>query len=177
MGLEMKSLKSLSISHNKLTTLPVNLNKLEHLSSFIVSSNRIKGGLNFQFPSSIKIIDLSNNNIGGSIPNTFLNGVKTESELDVDLSDNTITGQIPSSLSRFEKMNLFLKNNYITSIGEGLCEQTKWNNREVGKLGCDAIICKPGRYYGTTFCEENDATKTSESHLIIPILLMLLSLS
>ena len=196
--LEMKSLKSLSISHNKLTTLPVNLNKLEHLSSFIVSSNRIKGGLNFQFPSSIKIIDLSNNNIGGSIPNTFLNGVKTESELDVDLSDNTITGQIPSSLSRFEKMNLFLKNNYITSIGEGLCEQTKWNNREVGKLGCDAIICKPGRYnvdgrthsggsickscksaryYGTTFCEENDATKTSESHLIIPILLMLISLS
>ena len=65
--LELRLPKLLSISQYKLTRLPVNLNKVENLSSFIVSSNCIKVGFSFQFPSSVKIVDIYYNNIADMI--------------------------------------------------------------------------------------------------------------
>ncbi len=108
-------------------------------------------------------------------------------KLEIDLSNNLLTGVIPSELVRFEHVNLYLQNNYIAGFKEegSICTKQEWNNGEVGRYGCNAILCPPGTYtssgrqisekgcqdcqsadfYGTTVCLSEDSAYNSSSRL------------
>jgi len=62
------------------------------------------------------------------------------------LSDNKISGNVPSSLTNFKKLKLYLQNNRIQGLDDGVCDMKMWNDGDVGKYGCDGILCSTGHY-------------------------------
>jgi Leucine-rich repeat (LRR) protein len=49
-------------------------------------------------------------------------------------------------LATISKLNIDLTDNLFVAIGDGLCDQAGWNDGNVGKYGCDAILCPAGEY-------------------------------
>jgi len=43
-------------------------------------------------------------------------------------------------------MNIYLADNLITAIGDGLCDKSEWLQGAVGSYQCDAILCPPGHF-------------------------------
>jgi len=109
--------------------------------------------------SRIKELYLGHNSFTGTIPDSFLQGVTNKTGLIVvDLSYNNIVGTIPASLANFGDLQLDLARNLIHEIAPKLCEKDSWFNGEVAN-GCDAILCPPKTFnsYGrrvdsTTLC-------------------------
>jgi hypothetical protein len=77
---------------------------------------------------------------------TFLDSLAPWETVYVDLSRNRIEGRVPGDLARFEKMTLYLKDNYITELDNDICEADGWNDRDVSNYKCDGILCPPGTY-------------------------------
>ena len=145
--LQVKTLKSITLSHNKLEgPLPTTVS-MSNLETLILSSNSFQGKLSgVAFPPSLRILDLSKNELSGSIPESFLDTVPATAQLDIDLSENLLTGIVPSSLTRFDEMTLLLANNFIVAIDNTICYKNKWNDGEVGEFGCDAFLCPKGTF-------------------------------
>jgi hypothetical protein len=74
-----------------------------------------------------RYLDLSNNDLSGSLPATFLgNSSVINQSLSILLSNNAITGSVPIELGRFENLDLELGGNEIWELPEELCENGKW---------------------------------------------------
>ncbi len=141
------NLETLSMSNNDLTGEIPSLNRLHRLKSLRLSDNRLSGELpSFASNNKLRTIDLSGNEISGIIQSDFLASLSTDEPVYIDLSKNKLEGNVPSDLNRFDKMTLYLKDNYITGVHEDLCERQFWNDGDVGQYNCDAILCPPGTY-------------------------------
>ena len=141
------TLRTISMAYNQLSgTLPTFLEDMSTLKSLLLSNNELTGNLHaVNFPASLRRLDLSSNDLSGPIPDSFLTLVPFSAELEVDLSDNALT-HIPSHLTRFSTLNLYVKNNRITELDYHLCTQTNWNDGDVGRYGCDGLLCPVGEY-------------------------------
>ena len=128
------SLKSIRVSHNKLTGLP-SFDNVQNLQTIIADNNVIgSGGLNgVSFPPNLKFLDLSNNQIS-SIPATSFSAISSSSGLDIDLADND-----------------------IDSLPVELCAKGKWNDGDVGRFGCNGLLCPKG-YYSKEGRQTSDTT-------------------
>jgi Leucine-rich repeat (LRR) protein len=87
---------------------------------------------------------LGSNSIDGAIPNNFLGGVPSRAKVLVDLAGNELSGTVPSSLGRLDDLTIYLRENQFTGLAKALCEKTAWMDGEVGRFGCDAILCANG---------------------------------
>mmetsp|Transcript_28997 Transcript_28997/g.47879 ORF Transcript_28997/g.47879 Transcript_28997/m.47879 type:complete len:1154 (+) Transcript_28997:149-3610(+) len=148
----LQALKIVSLAKNKLTgTLPEGLEGLPDLKAFSIKDQVTKGGgltgnlLPFQYSEVLSTLILAGNKFDGSIPSALLSNVKTEYEevstLIVDISDNQLTGSVPGALSKFDQMDLFVQDNFLTSVDQQLCSKRDWMYGNVGEYGCDAILC------------------------------------
>jgi hypothetical protein len=74
-----------------------------------------------------RYLDLSNNDLSGTLPATFLgNSLAINTSLSILLSNNDIAGTVPVELGRFENLDLELGGNEIWELPEELCTNGKW---------------------------------------------------
>lgn len=118
----VSSLKNIRVSHNQLSSLP-SFDDLQNLQTVIADNNNISGGLDgISFPPNVSFLDLSNNAIS-SVPSTTFSAVPSSASLHIDLSENK-----------------------IDSLPYDLCNKGKWNDGNVGKFGCNGLLCGKGHY-------------------------------
>ena len=93
-----------------------------------LGSRPIEGRLpDFANATNLHFIDISYNAISRDLPeNLLVSSQIPQSEIIIDLSNNDITGTIPASLSRLSKLDLRLPNNLIEGIPKELCTQSEW---------------------------------------------------
>lgn len=143
--LQLKNMRTLVMNNNGLTGTIPDLTEMAFLRTLRLGNNIFQGPVPpFDDMHILNTIDLSNNKLSGSIPESFLDRVGQKLSIEVDLSNNMMTGQIPGGLSRFDDLSLYLRGNLIGSIPSVLCSKSKWNGGDVGKFGCDGILCAPG---------------------------------
>lgn len=107
--------------------IPQSFEKLPYLETLIINDNELTGRLeDVTFPRTIKLLDVSSNQISGSVSSTFLQNVPASVEVQVDLTDNQ-----------------------ITSIDERICTKSSLNRGDVGRYGCNGLLC-PIEYYSNT---------------------------
>lgn len=191
----LTSLRTLDLSENLLKgTIPAEINNLQNLEELSIhQASAPDEGLSGPLPAfdnlpNIKKLRLDENRLTGSIPETFLAGVSDKSaKLEIGLGFNLITGTVPASLGAFDKLIIELIGNQITSIDPRLCDKSEWQDGEVGRVTCKAILCPIGTYnvygmasktfetcddcptatfMGTTTCTEEDESKYSEKKII-----------
>ncbi|MGK3751646.1 MAG: Leucine-rich repeat (LRR) protein [Bacillariaceae sp.] len=151
---QLKALKELEISNNKwIGTLPsswVGMTALEAI--FLDNTDEKTSGITgsliaFATMPNLREVHLSNNQLTGTIPSNFLSGIaQTSSLVNARLDQNHLVGTVPSSLVTFSKLNIDLTGNLITAIGAGLCDQSEWNDGNVGRYRCDGILCPAGEF-------------------------------
>jgi len=151
---QLKALKELEISDNNwIGTLPSDWSGMTALEAlFLVNSKHESAGISgplipFASMPNLRELHLSQNQLTGTIPSTFLSGVDDKSStINVRLDQNHLAGTVPSSLATFFKLNIDLTDNLFVAIDDSLCNQAAWNDGNVGKFGCDAILCPAGEY-------------------------------
>ena len=142
---QLPNLRVLILRNNHLSKIPVTWSSLKYLRILRLDNNRLSGPVpSFSGLSTLSYLFLGENFLTGPIPLNFLEHTTLSLNVTVDLSQNLITGMIPWQLTRFQNLNLFLRDNQITAIPEELCAQSAWNFGDVGWFGCDAILCRPG---------------------------------
>ena len=103
--------------------------------------------LSFSGLVKVQELYLGGNSLSGNLPVDFLDGIEDKTApIQVDLISNKLDGTIPSSLSRFEQMTLYIADNKISGIPDGICHQSGWMKGKVGRMGCTAILCDPGTF-------------------------------
>lgn len=149
----LASLEDLSLSNNYwVGKLPETINDLNSLKSFhLDNSNENKAGLSgnlLSFSAMPNLIELrlSDNQLTGTIPGDFLASASADSTINVYLEKNHLVGTIPATLAALSKLNIYLTDNQITGIGDGLCNQDSWLDGAVYAFDCDGILCPPGKY-------------------------------
>jgi hypothetical protein len=146
--LELANLRALYMGDNGVTgTFPGDIEQLKYLNTLSLRDNGIEGGLpSFENVRALTKVDLANNKFTGAIPSLFFYSLSSYAPLMVDLSSNTLSGTIPSSLGRFQNLTIYLRGNLFDGLPSQLCENTKWNDGDVGLFGCDAVMCPPKTY-------------------------------
>jgi Leucine-rich repeat (LRR) protein len=143
---QIKTLRRISLSHNEFEAPLPDFAELSFLEDILLSSNKLEANLgSVQLPSTLKMLDLSDNAFSGIIPPDFLSNVPDTTDLVIDLSNNQLTGNVPSSLGRFDEMTIKLRDNQLSVIDEDLCEKSNWNGGDVGRYKCDGILCPEGQ--------------------------------
>ena len=150
----LTDLKSLFLSNNDFHgTLPESISSLISLEVFVLdnfkpNSAGITGPLlSFSTMPDLRELHLSENQLTGSIPSSFLSGIGATGEaIDVHLEGNQLVGTVPSTLGRFSQLNIELRDNLISGIGDGLCNKSDWLDGDVGSYECDGLLCPPGHY-------------------------------
>ncbi|KAG6500351.1 hypothetical protein ZIOFF_040196 [Zingiber officinale] len=104
------ALGALDISHNKISgSLPESLEGMEELQIIMASSNMLQGGVP-NLPSWMRILNLSNNELSGSLPTTSA----AENLSFLLLANNQINGSMPSYFCNMTHLYyLDLSNNQI----------------------------------------------------------------
>ena len=144
--LEIPNLRTLLLRENQMSgELPSSWSTLRYLRILRLDGNNFSGPVP-AFPDShaLAYIYLGGNGLDSTIPTNFLESTYTNQRITIDLSSNKITGAIPSSLVRFDDVTIYLRNNSIAHIPDPLCKKASWNNGDVGKFGCDGLLCGPG---------------------------------
>lgn len=189
------NLKSLDVRFNAIEgSFPFELFSLTKLEELYMTSNNFKGPLPASFSSFgqlkklrldindftgslptmadlkyLKWLDFSANSLTGEIPSSFLGNTAIEKfeggKITVDLSDNMLSGVVPDELSRFVYLELYLKGNKFIDIDEALCAEEFWNEGNVNKYGCNAIMCPVGTYnsQGRQTSDSNDCKECSKT--------------
>ncbi|KAK9087796.1 hypothetical protein Syun_030190 [Stephania yunnanensis] len=106
--LEVKNLKFLTLSSNKLTgSIPAELGYLTSMSRLNLSGNRLDGDI----PSGLgkltdlEVLDLSNNLLTGNIPTEVGDSARLAV---LNLSNNILSGEIPSELGNLTSLQIYL---------------------------------------------------------------------
>lgn len=144
----LSNLVSLSLSDNQFSgSIPAALQDLSNLKKLRLGNNKFSGTLpDFATHTELKSIDLSGNKLSGTIPKALLQNVHTNEDIFVDLSHNRLSGMVPGSLSRFDSLTIYLRENHISAIDPVLCSKDAWMEGDVGDFDCDGLLCKPGSY-------------------------------
>lgn len=151
---QMQSLQEFIMPENLLSgEIPTefsSLPKLEQLSLYSQQgSELITGKLpDFSGAPNLWYFDVTNNDMTGSIPTTFMqNSVYKDDAVTIYLGNNEITGTVPAELDGFDDLDLEITGNKITGVPSVLCDNNLWMQGDVGTIGgCDAIACPPGTY-------------------------------
>lgn len=165
--LKLKNIRTLAMNNNAFTGVIPDLKDLVFLRTLRMGNNKFNG----EVPALdnmhiLNTVDLSRNELSGSITANFLERVGQKLNIEIDLSVNKISGTVPSALARFDDLSLYLRGNMIGGIPDALCAKSKWNDGDVGKFGCDGLLCSPGtstfdgrhssRSPGCSSCSEAD---------------------
>ncbi|XP_057870223.1 LRR receptor-like serine/threonine-protein kinase GHR1 [Cryptomeria japonica] len=92
------ALKELDLSHNSLSGFMMNTITSKSLNILNLSSNLLSGPLPQKF-GSCAVVDLSNNNLSGSLSLMWGNDLEM-----IDLSQNSFTGSLPNDTSTFLRL-------------------------------------------------------------------------
>ena len=137
-------------------TLPEAISGMSSLTRFGLNNvHPTNVGVTGQMPSfstmpNLRDLFMSNNQFTGSIPDNFLGGIAdTSARISVYLEGNNLVGLLPSSLVSLQRVNIYLENNLLSGFGSGICQQSQWMDGNVGRYGCDAILCPAGEYSRT----------------------------
>ncbi|KAL8159101.1 hypothetical protein V2J09_000638 [Rumex salicifolius] len=145
---ELSNLQTLVISSNNFTgPIPQNLANISTLQRFAANQNQFSGSIPSGFPKSLQKLDLSYNNLNGTIPAYLLTNNNLET---LDLSSNCLEGSLPEILSVNSLTRLRLGSNFITgkipvSICENLVELVYLeleNNKLSGIIPSELGSCK-----------------------------------
>ncbi|GAX21202.1 hypothetical protein FisN_26Lh160 [Fistulifera solaris] len=132
--------------------IPTQLEQLTNLRRLALSQGSLGGPLlSFSQSTHLSELYLSRNHFTGSIPASLLESVEASVSLRVDVSFNQLTGSIPSQLLGFQKLNLDVVGNEMTSlldvcVNDSSSLPSDWMNGAVTATSpsCDAIACRPG---------------------------------
>ena len=138
---ELKGLKHLFLSGNKITAIPSEVYSLPNLETLDVSNNRIAEPLNPQLANLTKLEVLSL--WGNSITGTIIPAITQMTSLvNIDISYNNLTGSIPAALENLDDLLLFsASNNQLSgslpaelSGCNSLQALVLWNNNLTGTI-------------------------------------------
>ena len=125
---------------------------------------------------SITEVHLQNQGLSGEIPADFLMDASETKVIKVDLSSNEISGSIPESLVEKKRMYLFLEGNNMDPLNTSFCNRVGgWMGGNVGSIGCDALLCPPktyaleGRATGSISCEPCETAEYAGSTSCAPV--------
>jgi len=150
----LTKLEHVELEGNLMTGALPSLAALTSLKYFNMAHQLVDGGrspgLTGSVPSfsgmkQLQQVYLQNNDLSGSIPQSFLGDVGAHGTVTVDLRFNNITGAIPSDLSRIPDLRLDLASNKIDTIADSVCTAS-WNGGQSGESGCDHILCRKGSF-------------------------------
>ena len=110
------------------------------LKEFRIGSNALVGTIP-TMPTSLTVLNLSNNLLSGSIPSQFGHLLQLET---LDLSDNALTGEVPSSLAQLQVLNLLVLSDNLLS---GTLPQFA-QNVTVNIAGNKDMLVRNGRDFG-----------------------------
>ena len=166
---QLSNLIELSLANNKLDgdLNSYALGDKKKLKKLRLGGNQFTGKLpDFSDFPVLDSLDLSDNLFEGNIPNSFLQDISDPTKpITVDLASNRLSGVIPSApFTRFDRLTLYLRQNEFVSIASDLCTKQDWNGGDVGKYGCDAIIC-PARTFSESGRQKNDDTPCTKCDL------------
>ena len=149
----LSNLRVLVLSENRFVGPLPDMTRMKSLQSLMIDSfTRGSAGLSGPLPSfnnlpDLRQIYLNDNSLTGSISRDFLGGITdTHEKIKIGLKGNRIEGHLPKALKRFNKLDIDLADNLITSIHPDLCLNDYWMSGFVGKYYCDAILCPAGYY-------------------------------
>ncbi|XP_072954905.1 receptor-like protein EIX2 isoform X2 [Typha angustifolia] len=126
----ISSVKYLDLSLNHISgVLPSTLEFLSALLEINLNSNQFQGGVP-QLPTSLQVLDLSNNSITGTIPLSMCNQVQSLRIL--DLSHNHLSGQLPQCLT--SRKSFRADPGDLTPIGSELSIVSFRNNSLFGEF-------------------------------------------
>ena len=141
-------LEAMELSNNNLSgPLPSWLGKLPSLDTFVVAKNQFSGPLlDFADNANLIFLDVSYNQLTGTVPATLMENSTAQEKIFIDLSNNHLSGTVPADLKRLERLQIHLQNNQITALADDLCKAKGWQDNDVEQYGCDAIVCPIGTY-------------------------------
>lgn len=143
--LQLSNIRTLSMNNCYFTGTIPDMSSMEFLRTLRLGNNKFSGTVpSFDGMHILNTLDLSNNELEGSIPEDFVVRIGIRLDPEIDLSNNKITGTVPSSLARFDNLKLYLRGNKIEGLPGVLCDKSNWMSGDVGKFGCDALLCAPG---------------------------------
>ena len=93
--------------------------------TLIANDNEFTGKVeDITFPPTMTLLDLSHNQLSGSVPSNFLDNAPAA--VQVDLTDNR-----------------------ITLMDSSVCSNSGWNRGDIAKFGCNGLLC-PVKYFSNT---------------------------
>jgi Leucine-rich repeat (LRR) protein len=152
----LTDLETMSLGSNDFSgNLPTELNMCTKLKKLAVerAPGGEKGpGITGSLPSLNALYEITevyfdHQKLNGPIPEDFLASAPLQQVITVDLTNNEISGSVPDSLTKFERMTLYLADNEIESRTDSFCSKISgWMGGDVGDstLGCDTFLCPKG---------------------------------
>jgi len=97
---------------------------MSRMVQLLLDKNSFTGSLpSLDFATNLSFLDVSYNQLTGTIPESFLGGKEDDDLLYVDLSHNALDGTVPSDLGRFRNIEIDLGSNHF----DGECESQPFN--------------------------------------------------
>ncbi|KAJ4769963.1 Protein kinase family protein [Rhynchospora pubera] len=164
---------ALDLSHNSLTgPIPLEVGKLINLGVLNLSHNYFRSNIPTSLGNCLLLehLHMEGNLLEGRITNSFANlkGLK-----EVDLSLNNLSGNIPNFFESFDSL-YYLNLSYNNFDGPVPIDGLFSNKTEVFIQGNDKLCAKdPNLFLQVSPCLAHNSTRTSNSHLVRTILMII----